>query len=568
MLHNSSLAPWVLGTALLLAPAGAALAQVPVISAVIPMANAVAAGRNGPVAASFSQPLTAASAGALKVFSSQHGGLRTRGATPAVLSGSTLSFAPTAYPFMPGETVQYTVTTAAAGSGGALARARVGQFTAAVGGTGSGNFQAGTDQAVGNGPNTVVLGDVNGDGNLDMLTANSDNDAVAILLNNGRGAFKAYALVPVGRYPFGVVVADVDADGDLDLLAANKRDQTVSIRFNDGSGTFSGTQEVGVGPDPHGLVVGDVDGDGDLDLLTANVFANTVSVRLNDGNGTFNGTYNVGVGPTPQRLTLGDVDGDGDLDLLTANFNTAGTVSIRVNDGHGRFSGAQEASVGTYPYGVLVGDVDNDNDLDLFTFSFVPNGLFSVRFNDGSGHFSGSRDIAAGGFPSGMALGDVDHDGNLDLLVATSWGLNLTTYYNNGAGFYSASPGVGVGLSPYSIALGDVDNDGDLDALVANWTSSNGTVSVRLNGGTGPLATAPSRSAVALALYPNPAHGTTTLTGTTPNAPLTVLDTLGRVLLTATADAAGTARLVLPEGLPAGVYLVHSGKQMRRLAVE
>ena len=570
MPHFCPRASWALYTAWLLTPLGAARAQAPTLTSVIPMANARAAARNAPLTLTFSQPLNPASAGALKVFSSQRGGLRSRGTTPAVVSGNALSWAPSAYDFRPGETVQYTVTTGTASSGGALARARVGQFTTAVGGTGRGSFLASSDPTVGNGPNSVALGDIDGDGDLDMLTANSDNNAVAILLNNGNGSFSGNMLVAVGNYPFGVVTADVDGDGDLDLLAANKRDQTVSIRLNNGSGLFSGSQNVNVGSDPHGLALGDVDGDGDLDLATANVNAGTVSVRLNNGSGTFSGTYDVSVGRTPQRVALGDVDSDGDLDLLTANFNNMGTVSVRLNNGNGIYSGSQEVSVGTYPYGVALGDVDNDGDLDLFTFSFVFIGSISVRLNDGNGNFSGNQDVWAGNFPSCMALGDADGDGDLDVLVATSYGLELTVYYNSGQGQFIRSQGVGVatGLSPYSITMGDVDGDGDLDALVANWTSVGGNVSVRLNGGTGPLATAAIRSTSTLALFPNPAHGAATLTGAAPNAPLAVLDALGRVLLTATADAAGSARLMLPEGLGAGVYLVRSGGQVRRLAVE
>ena len=140
MRHSFPRASWALCTAWLLVPLGAARAQAPVFTSVIPMANARAAARNAPLTLTFSQPLTPASAGALKVFSSQRGGLRTRGTTPAVVSGNALSFAPTAYDFRPGETVQYTVTTAAAGTGGTLARGRVGQFTAAAGGSGGGNF--------------------------------------------------------------------------------------------------------------------------------------------------------------------------------------------------------------------------------------------------------------------------------------------------------------------------------------------------------------------------------------------------------------------------------------------
>ncbi|WP_414653886.1 Ig-like domain-containing protein, partial [Hymenobacter sp.] len=145
MPHSYSPAQWTLRIFLLLAPSGAALAQAPVITSVVPLANARAAACTSPLTVSFSQPLTAASVGALKVFSSQKGGLRSRSTTPASVSGSTLSFTPSASAFMPGETVQYTVTTAAGNSGGTLARPRVAQFTTAAGGTGIGAFQFGSD---------------------------------------------------------------------------------------------------------------------------------------------------------------------------------------------------------------------------------------------------------------------------------------------------------------------------------------------------------------------------------------------------------------------------------------
>ncbi|WP_174805428.1 FG-GAP-like repeat-containing protein, partial [Hymenobacter sp. UV11] len=71
--------------------------------------------------------------------------------------------------------------------------------------------------------------------------------------------------------PISVAVGDVDGDGDLDLLAANNTGSSVSVRLNDGSGSFGGTQDVTVGYNPTSVAVGDVDGDGDLDLLAANV---------------------------------------------------------------------------------------------------------------------------------------------------------------------------------------------------------------------------------------------------------------------------------------------------------
>ena len=85
----------------------------------------------------------------------------------------------------------------------------------------------------------------------------------------------------------------------------------------------------------------------------------------------------------------------------------------------------------------------------------------------------------------------------------------------------------------------------------------------------GPLATAGSRTAASLALFPNPTHGgAATLTGAAPGTTVTVFDALGRRVLSAPADAAGTAQLVLPAGLPTGVYVVRTGNKALRLTVE
>ncbi|MGY3091520.1 plastocyanin [Hymenobacter sp. UYAg731] len=567
MLDFYRLPRWALHTGLLLAPLGAAQAQAPVITSVIPMANARAAARNSPVTVNFNQPLTAASVGAMKVFSSQRGGLRTRGATPAVVSGSALSFTPTNYDFRPGETVQYTVTTAAAGSGGVLAQGRVGQFTAATaGGAGAGNFLPALTVAVGNYPSSMAVGDIDGDGDLDLLAANSNDNRVSIHLNNRGTSFGSGPDVSVGNNPVSLTVGDVDGDGDLDLLVANGTVLgSVSVRMNDGNGNFSNGQAVSVGNNPRCVTLGDVDGDGDLDLLAANASGTTISVRLNNGNGTFNGSQEVGVGTSPVYVAVADVDNDGDLDLLVTNATSSGLVSVRLNDGSGLFSGSQSVSVDNVPRSIAVGDLDGDGDVDFITASNGSNTV-SVRLNDGSGNFSGSQTVrGVGNQPFGVALGDVDGDGDLDFFSTTN-SAGVSIRFNDGSSIFSGSNGVSVGNSPRIVIAADIDGDGDLDLLVSNVDSN--TISISLNGGTGPLAAAAGYSAAALTLFPNPAHGTTTLTGATPNSPLAVLDALGRVRLKATADATGTARLALPEGLPAGVYLVRSGGQVRRLAVE
>lgn len=141
------------------------------------------------------------------MFGSQRGGRRT-GPAPAVVSGSALSFAPTAYPFLPGEAVQATVTTAVAGSGGALARPRVVQFTAATGGTGQANFlpSAAIPDIVyaGSGARSAGVFDFDGDGDMLVLVYRQNQYFVTILLNQPGtvvsgtrpGAYPTFALAP------------------------------------------------------------------------------------------------------------------------------------------------------------------------------------------------------------------------------------------------------------------------------------------------------------------------------------------------------------------------------------
>jgi hypothetical protein len=442
-----------------------------------PTANARAAATTTAVTATFNQAVTSGSTAALKVFSAQRGGLRTGHSGSTTASGSTVSFVPT-YAFKPGETVQATVTGATSAAGGSLAAARVVQFTTAVTG-GAGTFSGGSDPAL-DGPSGVAVGDVDGDGDLDLLTASArSSGTVSVRLNNGSGLFSGGSDPAVGSNPTSVVLGDVDGDGDLDLLTANLGAATVSVRLNNGSGVFSGGSNPAVTGTPADVALGDVDGDGDLDLLatTSGTTSNTVSVRLNNGSGVFSGGSDPVVGNQPYRLAVGDVDGDGDLDLLTANYGGA-TVSVRLNNGSGVFSGGSDPAVGNNPRSVALGDVDGDGDLDLLTAS-QSGGTVSVRLNNGSGVFSGGSNPAVGGQPLSVALGDVDGDGDLDLLAANASSNTVSVRLNNGSGVFSGGVDPAVGRNPYSVAVGDVDGDGDLDLLTANNGSS--TVSVRLN---------------------------------------------------------------------------------------
>ncbi|CAN5894771.1 hypothetical protein BH24BAC1_BH24BAC1_11440 [soil metagenome] len=262
----------------------------PVITALSPERNQLNVPRAASVAVSFDQTLSPATAGGLRVFSQQRGGLMSGSqGGAATVSGSTLTFDP-ATDFRPGETIYTTLIRGVQGSNGAsMVRPWVQQFTAAAG-VGPGSFSGGSDiDLFASGPYSVAIGDVDGDGDLDLVTANYLNSTVSVMLNNGSGAFSYGQAIGVQLRPTSIVLGDVDGDGDLDLITANLSADAANVLLNNGSGNFSGGPGLQpfVGPSPTSIVLGDMDGDGALDLLTTNAGNNTVSVRVNNGTGFF-----------------------------------------------------------------------------------------------------------------------------------------------------------------------------------------------------------------------------------------------------------------------------------------
>jgi hypothetical protein len=160
-------------------------------------------------------------------------------------------------------------------------------------GNGSGGFSpaGGSPFSVAGFPDSVAAGDLDGDGKRDLVIANGGSNDVSVLLGNGSGGFSAAGGSPfaVGTAPTSVAVGDLNGDGQHDLATANSGSNDVSVLLGNGSGGFSaaGGSPFVVGSDPLSVATGDLNGDAKPDLATANGFSGNVSALLGNGSGGF-----------------------------------------------------------------------------------------------------------------------------------------------------------------------------------------------------------------------------------------------------------------------------------------
>lgn len=325
-------------------------------------------------------------------------------------------------------------------------------------------------------PMSVASGDVNGDGNIDLVTANSLGK-VSLLFGQGYGNFIAQSLITMGSGSRSVLLTDVNADGKLDLVTANASVNSISVRLNNGTGVFLTKTDFATGTGVWKVVAGDFNGDNKIDLATINNSANTVSVFLGNGAGGFSTKTDFSVGTAPRGLAIADVNADGKLDLITANYSV-NTVSVLLGNGNGSFSGKTDFTVGTGPRAVAIADVNKDGKLDLATTNGTDNTL-SILFGTGDGTFSSKEDHTVGKTPTDLVFTDVDHDSDSDLVVSNSGDTTISIMLNSGSGNFEGPINYTTGASPSGLAIMDANSDNQPDVATANFSTNN--ISVLLN---------------------------------------------------------------------------------------
>ena len=235
-------------------------------------------------------------------------------------------------------------------------------------GNGDGTFKAGKAYPTGTGPNCVAIGDFNGDGKLDLALSDYNiarGNSVAVLLGKGDGTFGKYKSYETDSSPEFVVTADVNGDGILDLVTANESTDNVSVLLGKGDGTFEAHVDYVTGHEPIALAVADVNNDGSPDLAVVDLGANTISILLNNGDGTFAAHVDYATGAFPVSVAIADFNSDNHQDLAVANQDSAGTVSILLGKGDGTFKPQTQLNAGSEPQGIAVGEFNGDGRPDI-----------------------------------------------------------------------------------------------------------------------------------------------------------------------------------------------------------
>ncbi|HKM46313.1 MAG TPA: FG-GAP-like repeat-containing protein, partial [Terriglobales bacterium] len=311
----------------------------------------------------------------------------------------------------------------------------------------------GCGQANRNGVNSIAVGDVNGDGKVDVVATSLNigitncENVVAVLIGSGNGKFKTpvYYSTGVTVQSGSVTLADLNGDGKLDIVVSNA-DGSLSVLLNKGKGIYGTATVVSAASGTQGgnIVIGDFNKDGKLDIAITNYSGTAINLLLGNGDGTFKAPISTPSPINPIALAAGDFNNDGKLDLALTSWNDSGALTIFTGNGDGTFAvGATYKfnawtqcypSGGANPYWIGAGDLNQDGKLDLAIALQITGceaeysgensfGAAVVYTGNGDGTFQLDRGPWLGGvLNSGIALGDFNSDGMIDMAVAGNAG--------------------------------------------------------------------------------------------------------------------------------------------------
>ena len=377
------------------------------------------------------------------------------------------------------------------------------------------NFEDPQEFAAAGEPSIEAVGDLDGEGTDDVVTAIPDQDpqvngVVQVFLNQGTDmfgqwlGFVANDPVTVGREPSGVAVGLFNTDLFLDVAVTNAGDNTVSILYNKGlgNGALFDPVHITVGNRPSAITAADFNMDTFVDLAVTNELDNNVMLLLNDGMGNFpppsppgggggagGGFATFPTGGDGVSLVSDDFDGNKRPDMAgTARaaglVGPTGLVFVLLGQGDGTFDPVAVYDVGMDPVDLANADLQRDGSVDIVTVN-KGDGTISVLINQQDGTFLPALTIPVGATPRSIDAVDLNGDGDSDLaIVADDDGIGpsvqvLANRIDLGGGLVFEDPiAFGVNADPNFVVSADLNNDGIFDLVTVNADEGAGTGSV------------------------------------------------------------------------------------------
>lgn len=412
---------------------------------------------------------------------------------------------------------------------------------------------------------SVAIGDFDGDGKADVAIANAiTSNTISIFRNTSSIGVISFApkVNFTSEYnPESIAIGDLDGDGKLDFAVTNFWNDTVSVfRNTSTSGTISFAVKLDytTGVYPADIAIDDLDEDGKPEIIVDTQDDNTISVFRNTssiGSISFAAKVGFATGIDPADIAIDDLDGDGKAELIVANYGDT-TVSILRNTcttGTISFSAKMDFITGNYPFGLAIGDLNGDGKPDLATSSPYDSDISVLKNMSVSGTLSFDTKVnySTGSAPYSLSVSDLDGDGKLDVAVA-NYNSNTVSVLKNvsTSGAISLSPKVDfvTGTNPMSISNGDLDGDSKPEIVVANFNDTSVSVLMSQHCLTGIEQLKMKNEE--LIVYPNPATNTLTITNITHKTTIRLFDIFGKLVIeTETEDSVTLDASQLSQGI-------------------